>query len=37
MPSGRVAGYALSGERTPEAFYEGIRPFAVPFMKESPH
>src|SRR6266702_6569872 len=25
-------GYAISGERTLEAFYEGLRPFAVPFM-----
>ena len=25
-------GYAISGERTLEAFYEGIEPFAVPFM-----
>jgi len=24
--------YAISGERTLEAFYEGLRPFAVPFM-----
>jgi hypothetical protein len=25
-------GYAISGERTLEAFYERVRPFAVPFM-----
>jgi hypothetical protein len=25
-------GYAISGERTLEAFYEAVRPFAVPFM-----
>ncbi|GHO94587.1 hypothetical protein KSF_046350 [Reticulibacter mediterranei] len=25
-------GYAISGERTLEAFYERLRPFAVPFM-----
>lgn len=25
-------GYAMSGERTLEAFYEGLQPFAVPFM-----
>jgi hypothetical protein len=25
-------GYAISGERTLEAFYERIQPFAVPFM-----
>src|SRR5260370_33092123 len=25
-------GYATSGERTLEAFYEGLQPFAVPFM-----
>jgi hypothetical protein len=25
-------GYALSGERTLEAFYESLQPFAVPFM-----
>ncbi len=25
-------GYAISGERTLEAFYEGLQPFAVPFM-----
>jgi hypothetical protein len=25
-------GYALSGERTLEAFYEAVHPFAVPFM-----
>jgi hypothetical protein len=25
-------GYALSGERTLEAFYERLRPFAIPFM-----
>ena len=25
-------GYALSGERTLEAFYESVQPFAVPFM-----
>jgi hypothetical protein len=25
-------GYALSGERTLEAFYERLQPFAVPFM-----
>jgi hypothetical protein len=25
-------GYAISGERTLQAFYEGIEPFAVPFM-----
>ena len=25
-------GYAISGERTLQAFYEGLQPFAVPFM-----
>ena len=25
-------GYAISGERTLEAFYEQLQPFAVPFM-----
>ena len=25
-------GYAISGERTLEAFYEAVRPFAQPFM-----
>jgi hypothetical protein len=25
-------GYAISGERTLETFYEGLQPFAVPFM-----
>ena len=25
-------GYAISGERTLEAFYERLQPFAVPFM-----
>src|SRR5260370_8440106 len=25
-------GYAISGERTLEAFYERLHPFAVPFM-----
>src|SRR5258708_7436912 len=25
-------GYAISGEHTLEAFYEGLQPFAVPFM-----
>ena len=25
-------GYAMSGERTLEAFYERLQPFAVPFM-----
>ncbi len=25
-------GYAISGERTLEAFYESLQPFAVPFM-----
>jgi hypothetical protein len=25
-------GYAISGERTLEAFYENLQPFAVPFM-----
>ena len=25
-------GYAISGERTLEAFYESVQPFAVPFM-----
>jgi len=25
-------GYAISGERTLEAFYEGLQPFATPFM-----
>ena len=25
-------GYAISGERTLEAFYEGLQPFAIPFM-----
>ena len=27
-----LLGYAISGERTLEAFYERIQPFAVPFM-----
>ncbi len=27
-----LLGYAISGERTLEAFYEGLQPFAVPFM-----
>jgi plasmid stabilization system protein ParE len=27
-----LMGYALSGERTLESFYERLRPFAVPFM-----
>ncbi|MBO0783376.1 MAG: hypothetical protein J2P37_31575 [Ktedonobacteraceae bacterium] len=27
-----LLGYAISGERTLEAFYESLRPFAVPFM-----
>lgn len=27
-------GYAISGERTLETFYEGLRPFAVPFMAQ---
>ncbi len=27
-----LLGYAISGERTLEAFYERLRPFAVPFM-----
>jgi hypothetical protein len=27
-------GYAISGERTLEAFYERVRPFAVPFMAQ---
>jgi hypothetical protein len=27
-------GYALSGERTLEAFYERIQPFAAPFMAQ---
>jgi hypothetical protein len=26
-------GYALSGERTLEAFYERVRPFAVPHVR----
>ena len=25
-------GYAISGERTLEAFYESLQPFAIPFM-----
>ncbi len=25
-------GYAISGERTLEAFYQRLQPFAVPFM-----
>jgi hypothetical protein len=25
-------GYAISGERTLEAFYERLQPFAIPFM-----
>lgn len=25
-------GYAISGERTLEAFYQSLQPFAVPFM-----
>jgi hypothetical protein len=27
-----LQGYAISGERTLETFYERIQPFAVPFM-----
>jgi hypothetical protein len=27
-----LIGYAISGERTLEAFYESLRPFATPFM-----
>jgi hypothetical protein len=27
-----LQGYAISGERTLEAFYEGLQPFAIPFM-----
>ena len=27
-----LLGYAISGERTLEAFYERVRPFAAPFM-----
>jgi hypothetical protein len=27
-----LLGYAISGERTLEAFYERVHPFAVPFM-----
>jgi hypothetical protein len=27
-----LLGYAVSGERTMEAFYESLQPFAVPFM-----
>ncbi len=27
-------GYAISGERTLEAFYERLQPFAVPFMAQ---
>src|SRR5207244_1146984 len=27
-----LVGYAISGEHTLEAFYEGLQPFAVPFM-----
>jgi hypothetical protein len=27
-------GYAISGERTPEAFYERLQPFAGPFMAQ---
>src|SRR5256884_296448 len=29
---GVLFGYAISGERTPEAFYEQVAPFAEPFM-----
>jgi hypothetical protein len=28
----RVLGYAISGERTLEAFYQRVSPFAIPFM-----
>lgn len=27
-----LLGYAISGERTLETFYEGLQPFAAPFM-----
>ncbi len=27
-----LLGYAMSGERTLEAFYESVQPFAAPFM-----
>ena len=27
-----LLGYAISGERTLEAFYQSLQPFAVPFM-----
>jgi len=27
-----LLGYAISGERTLEAFYESVQPFAAPFM-----
>jgi hypothetical protein len=27
-----LVGYAISGERTLEAFYEGLQPFAPTFM-----
>jgi hypothetical protein len=29
-----LLGYAISGERTLEAFYERLRPFAAPFMAQ---
>src|SRR5260221_4485179 len=29
-------GYAISGERTLEEFYESLQPFAVPFMAGAP-
>jgi len=28
-------GYAISGERTLEEFYQRLHPFAVPFMAKS--
>ena len=29
-----LLGYTISGERTLEAFYESVRPFAAPFMAQ---
>ncbi len=29
-----LLGYAISGERTLEAFYERVQPFAAPFMAQ---
>jgi hypothetical protein len=29
-----LLGYAISGERTLEAFYESVQPFAAPFMAQ---